>query len=153
LLVSADTWLLAGLGALALVFFAMTFQYRAAAALFPRIITVIVAALCIYELGVSLRAALAGQLIAREQREEVARGIRWHHALLAIAAYCALIYVLGFDFATLAFLIGFPLLTGYRRWIIIVIVAVVITVLMEVSFVRFLHVPLPKGWLPALLGW
>ncbi len=153
MLASADAWLLAGLGALAIVFFVMTFNYRPAAALFPRIVTIIVAALCIYELGVSLRAALAGQLAAREQREEVARGLRWYHALLAIAAYCALIYVLGFDLATLAFLIVFPPLTGYRRWIIIVIAAVVITVLVEVSFVRFLHVPLPKGWLPTLLGW
>ncbi len=150
---SADTWLLAGLGTLAVVFFAMTFSYRAAAAFFPRVVTVIVAVLCLYELAMNVRAARAGQLAQRDKSEEGGRGIAWYHALLAIAAYCALIYVVGFDLATLVFLIGFPLRVGYRNWIVVVITAVVLTALVEISFVRFLHVPLPKGLLGALLGW
>ncbi len=150
---SADTWLLAGIGALAVIFFAMTFSYRPAAAFFPRVVTVIVAVLCLYELAMNVRTARAGQLVPRDKSEEAAQGIAWYHALLAIAAYCALIYGLGFVLATLVFLIGFPPLIGYRRWVVIVITAAVLTVLVEVSFVRFLHVSLPKGWLPTLFGW
>ena len=150
---SADTWLLAGLGALALVFFAMTYSYRPAAAFFPRIVTIIVAVLCFYELAMNLRAALAGQLAQRDKSEESAQGIAWYHALLAIVVYCASIYLFGFDLATLLFLIGFPLRVGYRNWIVILITAIVLTAVVEIGFIRFLHVPLPKGLLGALLGW
>lgn len=148
-----DTWLLAMLAAMGIVFFFDTFHYRAAAALFPRIVSVAVAVLCLYELGGKIWTVLRGKPLAEKKRKDDApAAIGWYWVALAMGAYLALIPLVGFNLATLAFMIAFPPLIGYRRWIVTLPFAVIMTVAVAYSFGTILHVQLPIGLLGAALG-
>ncbi|GEM_PF-2193083 len=149
---NADNWLLGALGAMAVVFFVQTFGYRPAAALFPRIVSTVVAALCFYELGVNLWTFLAARSKTRPRGDAARGGAAWYWVFLSLVIYVGLIYLVGFNFATAIYLIAFPIMVGYRRWAIVLVTAIVLTVLVDVGFGRFLHVPLPAGLLGGLLG-
>ncbi len=152
LLKDADNWLLVMLGGMAVVFFAQTWQYRAAAAFFPRIVGFVVAALCSYELGVNFWTARLAAARGGETEPSAQQGLAWYWAFASLFGYFVLISIIGFDLATVAYLLCFPVLVGYRRWVVIALTAVIITVLMDVSFGRFLHVPLPPGLIGTWLG-
>lgn len=150
----ADNWLLASLGVMALSFFTQTWNYRTAAAMFPRLVSMIVAVLCIYQLGENVWTALAGKdQTGKKARGGTAVAIAWYWAVLAMVVYLAMIVIIGFNLATLAFMIGFPPLVGYRRWVVISVVAIVMTVSVALSFGSILHVQLPGGWLGSVMGW
>ncbi len=150
----ADTWLLTGLAVMGIVFFFDTFHYRPAAALFPRIVSGVVAILCLYELGGTVWAAVRGKPLAEKRRkEEAPTAIAWYWVALVMALYLALIPLVGFNLATLAFMLAFPPLVGYRRWIVIVPFAVIMTVAVAYAFGSILHVMLPTGLLGSALGW
>jgi hypothetical protein len=152
LLSDADNWLLVILGGMAVVFFILTWQYRPAAAFFPRIVSFVVAALCSYELGVNFWTARSAAPKGGEAKPAVQQGLAWYWAFASLLAYFLLISLAGFDVATVAYLFVFPVLVGYRRWVVIAITAVVVTVLVDASFGQFLHVPLPPGLINAWLG-
>lgn len=146
----ADNWLLLGVGVLASVFFAQTFNYKPSAALFPRVVSVVVAALCLYQLGSNVweKRISNGASAAASS----ASGLAWHWTFLSLLAYVGLIALIGFLWATALYLLGFPILMGYRRWRVLLIVTVVMTLLVEFSFNRFLHIPLPEGMIQSLMG-
>ncbi len=152
LLKDADNWLLVILGGMAVVFFVQTWQYRPAAALFPRIVSFVVAALCFYELGVNFWAARSAASKGGETEHAAQSGLAWYWAFASLLAYLFLIAIIGFDLATVAYLFAFPVLVGYRRWVVIALTAVIVTVLVDISFGRFLHVPLPPGLVSTWLG-
>jgi hypothetical protein len=54
---------------------------------------------------------------------------------------------LGFLAATALYLLGFGLTLGERRWLRLVVFAVVVPVAAFLVFDRGLNVPLPRGWL------
>jgi hypothetical protein len=70
-----------------------------------------------------------------------------------MGAYLALIVVIGFNLATLVFMILYPPLIGYRRWVVIVPFAVIMTAAVAYCFGSILHVQLPIGILGSALGW
>ncbi len=151
---SADNWLLAVLGVMGMSFFAQTWNYRPSAAMFPRLVSAIVAVLCLYQLGENIWTALAGKsLPGKKAREDAPAAVAWYWVAIAMSAYLALIYIVGFNLATFLFLLAFPPLVGYRRWTVIVPVALVLTVAVALSFGSILHVLLPQGMLGSLLGW
>ncbi len=151
---SADNWLLGFLGVMGIVFFADTWHYRPAAAMFPRLIAGIVAILCIYQLGENVWTYWTGTRPGGKKATEQQKGvIAWYWIVLAIALYLVLILVIGFNPATFVFLLAFPRLVGYRRWIVTVPVAVVLTVAVAFSFGSVLHVQLPVGLLGSAMGW
>lgn len=150
-----ENWLLAMLGLFALLFFLQTWTYPAVAALFPRLVSAVVVALAFYQLAGNLRANQSARQKARadEPREQTAgkpAGLPWISTLIAIFVYFGLIYLLGFTGGTLLFLLGLPVWMGYRRWVTLAVVAVVMTLVIVVSFSSFLHIPLPEG---ALFKW
>ena len=150
---SPDNWMLAIFSVMAIAFFFDTWHFRAAAALFPRLVSGIVAVLCLYGLGESIWTAVRGKAPARKAKAEGPRAIAWYWVVLTMAAYLALIVVIGFNLATLAFMILFPPLIGFRRWVIIVPFAVIMTAAVAYSFGSILHVQLPIGILGSALGW
>ncbi len=152
LLRDADNWLLVILGGMGVVFFILTWQYRPSAAFFPRIVSFVVAALCFYELGVNFWTARSAVSKEGETDHAVQQGLAWYWAFASLLVYFFLISLVGFDLATVAYLFVFPVLVGYRRWVVIAITAVVVTALVDVSFGQFLHVPLPPGLINAWLG-
>ncbi len=150
---SPDNWLLALLGVMALSFFAQTWGYRAAAATFPRLVSMIVAVLCILLLAEKIRTARAGAGQTGKSKGGSAVAIAWYWVVLTMVAYFAAMLIIGFNLATLAFMIGFPALVGYRRWAVIGIVAIAMTAAVALGFGSFLHVQLPGGLLGNVVGW
>ena len=113
-----------------------------------------VAVLCLYELGGKIWAVVRGKPVAEKIRKaDSPAAIGWYWVVLALAAYLALIPLIGFNLATLAFMIAFPPLVGYRRWIVIVPFAIIMTVAVAYSFGTILHVQLPTGLLGQAMGW
>jgi hypothetical protein len=86
-------------------------------------------------------------------KSETLAGIAWYWVVLAMGIYLALIPIIGFNPATLVFMTAFPPLVGYRRWVVIIPFAVVMTVAVAYSFGTILHIQLPIGILGSALGW
>lgn len=149
-----EFYLLAALSLLGLVFFVMTWSYSPTAALFPRIVSLVVGGLSLYTLAGRLRVtckvkAIPGRIEEEKpaQKTSPVSGVAWYVSLSFMAAYFFLIYAVGFVPATLAYLLAVPLVMGYRRKLIIAVVAVLFAAMVYFSFSSLLHVPLPEGWL------
>ena len=144
LIKNPENWLLVFLGALATYFFVKTFSYRSGAALFPRIVSFVVAILCSWHFFENILKALKNPL--REEDTEAATiCLSWYGSLALILLYFLLIYITGFVLATGLFMIFFPVAAGYRRWPVIIITALVTAVLIDLSFNRFLEIQLHEG--------
>ncbi len=141
-----ENWLLVFLGALATYFFIKTFGYRSGAALFPRIVSFVVAILCSFHLFENIVKTLRN-LPHREDAGAAAICLSWRGSLALILMYFLLIYLIGFVLATGLFMIFFPVAAGYRRWPVIVITALATAVLIDLSFNRFLEIQLHEGFL------
>ncbi len=150
---SWDNLLLAGGAMVALILLWQTGDYRPAAALFPRIVCIVVIALSLYQLGENAWTYFKGAAPKKKKKEveEVSAGIAWYWIFLTIVAYFVLIEVLGFIVATAIYMVGFPVFMGYRRWVIILIVMVLLTASVGYSFGTILHVPLPQGMISSLI--
>jgi hypothetical protein len=77
--------------------------------------------------------------------ESAAGAAPWPAVLALQAGYLASIYFLGFTLATLVYLAIAPLQMYYRRWAVIGIHAIILTVIIAGSFIWFFHIRLPKG--------
>ena len=62
-----------------------------------------------------------------------------------MVGYFVLIYLLGFTFVTLIYLLVLPLLLGYRRYKIVLITGVLWTVAFITVFTYVLHARIPEG--------
>ena len=149
---NSENWVLATLGILGTVFIILTFNYRFSAGLFPRITNVVLASLCFYRLGENIWEAYIGRNAIEEKTEGICQGLQWYWSLLFAVLYFGAIYLIGFVFATGLFLLTFPLAAGYKRWIIVFIVAVATAILTEICFNMFLQLSLPKGILFTLIN-
>lgn len=148
---NSENWVLAILGVLGTVFVIQTFNYRFSAALFPRIVNIVLVSLCFYRLGKNIWEAYIGRTVQEGKTEEAQQGLRWYWSFFITVLYFGTIYLIGFVWATGLFLLTFPIAAGYRRWIIVFIVAVVTAILTEISFSIFLQIPLPEGILFTLI--
>jgi len=140
-----ENWLILFLGSLAVYFFIKTFGYRPAAALFPRIVSAIVALLAFYHLAENIWKAFHKQ----PEEERTVTGLpiclHWYRSLALVLLYLLLIYLAGFVLATGLFMIYFPIAAGYRRWPVIVVTAVATALLIDLSFNRLLQIQLHEG--------
>ena len=142
---NSENWVLSILGTFGVVFIVQTYSYRSSAALFPRLVGIVVAFLCFYQLGENVWLTFTGRALKAEKNEKTAVGLTWYWSFLLIILYFGLIYLIGFVWGTGFFLIFFPFAAGYKRWVAIVSVAVVTAILIEVSFSYFLQIQLPSG--------
>ncbi|MFB3886103.1 MAG: tripartite tricarboxylate transporter TctB family protein [Thermodesulfobacteriota bacterium] len=150
LLKNSENWILSILGAFGVVFIVQTYGYRPSAALFPRLVGIVVVFLSFYQLGENVWLTVAGRGGKAEESEKRTQGLRWHWSFLLILLYFGLICLIGFVWGTGLFLMFFPFAAGYKRWLVTLIVAVVTAILIEVSFSLFLQIPLPSGILLAI---
>lgn len=147
---SQENWLILFLGSLAVYFFIKTFSYRPAAALFPRIVSAIVALLAFYHLAENIGKAFKKQPEAHKTAAELPVCLPWYGSLVLVLLYLLLVYLVGFILATGLFMIFFPLAAGYRRWPVIIVTAVATALLIDLSFNRFLQIQLHEGILFAI---
>jgi putative tricarboxylic transport membrane protein len=155
---------LAGAGAAFLFYLAAHFQYHARAGtlgpdFWPLAILALTIAVCAWQVGkVFVTGAAAheadGMLeeFADESEEEAAPAPRHTWRLLAgmaaTLAYVALVQKLGFFLATVAYLVAFITLGGYRRWGIIAAVSVIGALVLMFIFMKLVYVSLPIGVAP-----
>jgi hypothetical protein len=149
---NSENWVLAVLGALGTVFFIQTFHYRFSAGLFPRIVNTVLAFLCFYRLYKNIKEASIGRTAGEEKTGPVGTGLRWYWSFVITVLYFGMICLIGFVWATGLFLLTFPIAAGYKRWMIVFIVAVATALLTEIIFSMFLQLSLPKGILFTLIN-
>lgn len=145
LLKDPENWVLAILGALGIIFVIQTSQYSFAAALFPKLVNIILASLCLFRLGGNILRTCAGQTLKEEQVEKTYAGLPWYWSFFIMILYFGTIYLIGFVFATGLLFVAFPVAAGYRRWLVIFAVAFFMAIFTEVCFNIFLQMQLPKG--------
>ncbi len=65
--------------------------------------------------------------------------------IVAITLYVAAIPYIGFPLATLVFLVGWFVLAGTRKPVLVVVTSVLVTIGMLYMFVKVAYMPLPEG--------
>jgi hypothetical protein len=142
---NSENWILGILAIFGIVFVTQTFNYRFSAALFPRIVNIVLASLCLYRLGKNIWEAYIGRTVREQKAGEARQGLPWYWGFFITVLYFGMVYLIGFVWATGLFLLTFPIAAGYRRWIIIFTVAVATAIFTEIGFSIFLQIPLPEG--------
>lgn len=151
-----------GAGAAYLFYLAAHFQYHARPGtlgpdFWPMAILALTLAVCawqiarIFWLGAAAREA-EGVLEEITVGETAAPEPRHPRLLLAgmgaTFAYVALVQKLGFFIATVAYLIAFIAIGGYRRWGVITAVSVIGSLALMFIFMKLVYVSLPLGVAP-----
>lgn len=142
----SNLFLLAGLLAFSLFLWASYQTDDASSYLLPR-------ALAIFGIVVSSIQLWVGYFSRREPVSEEAgerKGISVQVAIAFTTVYFLLVPLLGFVLATAFAIATFSYLTGFPRKRLVVILAVVIPMLLHLTFVGLLKAPLPGGFLGAL---
>lgn len=147
LIKNQENWLAVLLGSLSIYFFIKTFGYRPAAALFPRIVSAVVAVLCFSHLCKNIWKAFPAPLKPAETGTTAAIRLPWQGSAVVVLLYLLLIALLGFVWATGIFMLYAPAAAGYRKWPVIIVTALAMTILIEISFNRFLQIQLHEGFL------
>jgi hypothetical protein len=62
-----------------------------------------------------------------------------------ICVYAALMNVIGFILSTLVFTFVNPLVMGYRKYRILTVFSVLLTVVVVLAFGKLFFIPLPRG--------
>ena len=141
---SLETLLLAVLGGFTAVCLYLTREFNETAALFPRVIAIASLVFC----GVLMIRGIWGRRKNSSNFRPAANVEEFflRPQILAVqAAYIICIYLLGFFIATLSFLLIAPAQNGYKRWGIVSIHAVLVTLALTGSFIWLLNVQLPAG--------
>ena len=89
--------------------------------------------------------ALTGRSLTLPSRLEGADRARVLWVAVLTGAYVICIERLGFIATSVPFLLGFCLALGEKRWVRLVVFAVVVPVVTYLVFDRTLNVPLPRG--------
>ncbi len=163
-IVRSAPYVVAGAAAAYLFYLAANFQYHARAGtlgpdFWPMAILALTIAVCAWQVGkiivMGAAAHEAGGMLeefADESEEESTRAQRHPWRLLAgmaaTLAYVALVQKLGFFLATVAYLVVFMTLGGYRRWGITAAVSVIGALVLMFIFMKLVYVSLPIGIAP-----
>lgn len=146
-----DLILMAILGAFAAAFLIDSRSYNPTAALFPRLISTIVLLLILWTAAHRLWELFGKPQEAQQPVEEVApkqKGVMtWYVSLVTIVIYFLLIYVIGFTWTALVYLVVLPILLGYRKYKIIFAIAAMWTVSFVLVFTYVVHTRIPGGLL------
>jgi putative tricarboxylic transport membrane protein len=106
-----------------------------------------VAACLLVASGILLYRALAGRALPLEKRLAGADLRRVSGVAFLTFAYVIVVERVGFIATTFLFLVLFSLVLGERRWVRMVLFAIVVPVAVYMIFDTTLNVPLPRGWL------
>lgn len=106
-----------------------------------------VAACLLVAAGILLFRAVTGRALPLEKRLEGADLWRVSGVAVLTGGYVFLVERVGFIATTFLFLLLFGLVLGERRWLRLVLFAVVVPVAVYMIFDTTLNVPLPGGWL------
>lgn len=140
----------------AILFLIDSRTYSPTAALFPRLVAVIT--LCL------LFGALVQHYVKLYQQTqhipeaedtgaepEKTGGIKWHLNLFIILVYFGLIYIAGFVWASLLYLLITPLIMGYRKFKIVAAIALFWVIVFVYVFYEVLQARIPEGVLEQLI--
>jgi hypothetical protein len=97
--------------------------------------------------GMLLYRAATGRALALEKRLAGADLRRVSGVAILTFAYVFAVERVGFIATTFIFLLLFGLVLGERRWVRLVLFAIVVPIAVYAIFDTTLHVPLPRGWL------
>ncbi|MDH3321156.1 MAG: tripartite tricarboxylate transporter TctB family protein [Betaproteobacteria bacterium] len=163
-LVRSLPYAVAGAAAGYLSYLAASFQYHARVGtlgpeFWPIAILALTIVVCAWQVGkifvMGAAAHEAGGMLeefADESETDAARGEQHHWRLVAgmaaTLAYVALVQKLGFFLATIAYLVAFLALGGYRRWGIIAAMSVIGALVLMFIFMKLVYVSLPIGVAP-----
>ena len=133
-------------GGFAAVFLILSRDYNYTAALFPRYIAIVsllsLAALIVQLFRHSVRSSGASD----EEVIEPSAGAISRPVVFALqGAYILFIYVLGFFAATFLFLLIAPIQLRYKRWRVVVVQSLVVTLAVAGSFLWLFNIQLPAG--------
>jgi len=146
-----DLILMAILGTFAAAFLIDSRSYNPTAALFPRLISTIVLLLILWTAAHRLWELFGKPKEASQPVEEVApkqKGVMtWYVSLITIVIYFLLIYVIGFTWAALVYLVVLPILLGYRKYKTIFAIAAMWIVSFVLVFTYVVHTRIPGGLL------
>jgi hypothetical protein len=135
------------LGGFAALFLILTWDYNPTAALFPRWVAVASILLVLTSVGNRIFGKPKARLQSDDEEfpQPGPGAMPWPSVLALQAGYIFAIYLVGFTFATLLYLILGPIHMRYRRWGVIAAQAVFLTIIISGSFIWFFHIRLPKG--------
>ena len=141
-----ETVLLILFGGFAAVFLILSRDYNSTAALFPRCVAIVsllsLAALIVQLFSHSVRTSGASD----EEVIEPSAGAISRPVIFGLqGAYILFIYVLGFFTATLLFLLIAPIQLRYKRWRVVVVQSLVVTLVAAGSFLWLFNIQLPAG--------
>jgi hypothetical protein len=133
-------------GGFAAVFLILSKDYNSTAALFPRCVAIVsllsLAALIVQLFSHSVRSSRASD---KEIIETSAGAVSRPMVFGLQGAYILFIYVLGFFAATLLFLLIAPIQLRYKRWRVVVVQGLVVTLVVAGSFLWLFGIQLPAG--------
>jgi putative tricarboxylic transport membrane protein len=105
-----------------------------------------VATCLLFAAGMLLFRALRGRALMLESKLEGANLRRVSAAALLTGAYVFVVERVGFIGTTFLYMLFFVLVLGERRWLRLVMFALLVPAVAYVIFSTILHVPLPRGW-------
>ena len=105
-----------------------------------------VAACLLFAAGMLLFRALRGRALMLESKLEGANLRRISAAALLTGAYVFVVERVGFISTTFLYMLFFVWVLGERRWLRLVMFALLVPAVAYVIFSTILHVPLPRGW-------
>lgn len=165
---SVENIILFLIGALsAYVFFAAFGFRKAQSRLMPQVISMGVLVCCIIALTLRITAVIraekkaktaalpvekeesSSETVSTDKKEKTA-ALKQGGTMIAAVLYVVLLEPLGFVLSTLLVLLGLPAALGYRKWHVIIPVAVVLSVGLFFLFEKVFYVRLPVGLLTFL---
>jgi hypothetical protein len=105
-----------------------------------------VATCLLFAAGMLLFRALRGRALMLESKLEGANLRRISAAALLTGAYVVVVERVGFISTTFLYMLFFVWVLGERRWLRLVMFALLVPAVAYVIFSTILHVPLPRGW-------
>ncbi len=116
--------------------------FKGDSGMLPRITAVITGALCVMQLGVSMREYKALQGVEDAPPVPAKYFIM---ASVALVVYTALIFIVGYYIATAIYLCGSIYLFGYRKKVIILAITAGLVAFIYVLFNVLMYVKMPTG--------
>ena len=127
--------------------YALSRPYTPDAALFPTLVGVFGAFLCIAFIAACFLEPDYLAANARDMEKAEGRADQFWIAFLASPLYCCAIYLVGFHISTFIALISMPYLLGYRRPLRLILLALAALAFAQVVFVQAVQIDLPNGLL------
>ena len=130
--------------------------YNPTAALFPRLVATVtifllVGAMIQHYVKLYLQTPVISGGADDAKAPKKSDGIKWYVNLAIILAYFSLIYITGFVWASLLYLLITPVIMGYRKFKIVVAIALFWVIVFVYVFYVLLQARIPKGLLEQVI--